>query len=81
MGRYWNFNILYYGAWKFTFEGKILYMNKLTPPNKLTPLHGKSWQAGEWIEKVSILTFLIKTFPLKQVEAFLLYHCDTMVES
>ena len=74
MGRHQNFNILYYGAWKFTFEGNILYTNKLTP------LHGKSWQASEWIEKVSILTFLIKSFPLKQVKAFI-SRCDTMVAS
>ena len=26
--------------WKFTFEGKILYTNKLVLLNKLTPLHG-----------------------------------------
>ena len=35
-----TFNLLYYGSWKFTFEGKILYKNKLSLPNKLTPLHG-----------------------------------------
>ena len=35
-----TFNLLYYGSWKFIFEGKILYKNKLSLPNKLTPLHG-----------------------------------------
>ena len=30
-----------YIAWKFTFEGKILYTNKLAPPNKLILLHGE----------------------------------------
>ena len=33
--------------WKFSFEGKILYRDKLAQLNKLTPLHGKSLACGD----------------------------------